>query len=91
MLIIQPPFCSTLHSEQFDGAFHLQSLRELCRVAREVRVFPILELGSIRSRHVDEVISILVSEGYEVRIERVAYEFQKGGNEILKLSHRTSA
>lgn len=80
-----------LYSEHFDRAFHLQSLRELCRVAREVRVFPILELGSMRSRHVDEVVSTFETEGYEVRIERVAYEFQKGGNEMLRLSRRTTA
>lgn len=64
-----------LYSEHFDKAFHLLSLRELCRVAREVRVFPILELGSIRSRHIDEVVSTLASEGYEVCVERVDYEF----------------
>jgi len=80
-----------LYSEHFDKTFHLLSLRELCRVAHEVRVFPILELGSIRSRHVDEAASILMSEGFEVRIERVDYEFQKGGNDMLKLSHPTTA
>lgn len=78
-----------LYSEHFDESFHLQSLRELCRVAREVRVFPIMELGSVRSRHIDEVVSKLTAEGYEVRIERVAYEFQKGGNEMLRLNHLT--
>jgi len=72
-----------LYSEHFDASFHLQSLRELCRVAHEVRVFPIVELGSVRSRHVDEVVSRLEMEGFEVCIKRVAYEFQKGGNEML--------
>ena len=74
-----------LYSEHFDREFHLQSLRELCRVAREVRVFPLVELGSIRSRHVDAVASELSAEGYQVSIERVDYEFQKGGNEMLRL------
>ena len=74
-----------LYSEHFDSAFHQQSLRELCRVAREVRVFPILELGSIRSRHIDAVVSDLSAEGYQVNIERVPYEFQRGGNEMLRL------
>jgi len=76
-----------LYSEHLDQAFHLQSLRELCRVACEVRVFPILELGSMRSRHVNGVVSTLSAEGYEVQIERVTYEFQKGGNEMLRISH----
>ncbi len=75
-----------LYSEHFDRAFHLQSLRELCRVAREVRVFPIVELGSIRSRHIDTVVSELSAEGYQVSVERVDYEFQRGGNEMLRLT-----
>ena len=79
-----------LYSEQFDAAFHLQSLRELCRVAREVRVFPVVELGSIRSRHLDAVVSGLSAEGYQVGVERVGYEFQRGGNEMLRLKPGTS-
>jgi hypothetical protein len=77
-----------LYSEHFDKTFHLLSLRELCRVAHEVRVFPILELGSVRSRHIDEVIATLSTEGYEVQIERVAYEFQRGGSEMLRISQQ---
>ena len=80
-----------LYSEHFDRAFHLQSLRELCRVAGEVRVFPIVELGSIRSRHVDIVASELSAEGYQVAIERVAYEFQRGGHEMLRLKRCPNA
>jgi len=76
-----------LYSEHLSRAFHLQSLRELCRVAREVRVFPIVELGSIRSRHIDAVVAELSAEGcYQVGIERVAYEFQRGGNEMLRVT-----
>lgn len=80
-----------LYSDHLDLAFHLLSLRELCRVAHEVRVFPIMELGSVRSRHVDAAVSILASEGYEVHVERVTYEFQKGGNEMLRLKQPTAA
>ncbi|TWJ33366.1 class I SAM-dependent methyltransferase [Geobacter argillaceus] len=79
-----------LYSEQFDLAFHLQSLHELCRVAREVRVFPVVELGSIRSRHLDAVVSVLSAEGYQVGGERVGYEFQRGGNEMLRLKPGTA-
>lgn len=75
-----------LYSSHFDASFHLQSLRELCRVAREVRVFPLLELGAVKSRHLDEVTATLASEGYVATIERVPYEFQKGGHEMLRLS-----
>lgn len=74
-----------LYSEHIDKALHMRSLRELCRVAGEVRIFPVLELGSIRSRHIDVVAAELFEEGYRVSIERVTYEFQKGGNEMLRL------
>ena len=74
-----------LYSAHFDAAFHLQSLRELRRVAEEVRVFPLLELGAVKSRHLDIVLSQLTSDGYQTDIVKVPYEFQKGGNEMLVL------
>jgi hypothetical protein len=74
-----------LYSEQFSKEFHLDSIRELCRVAREVRIFPLLELGSKRSRHLDAVVTELGAEGYRTNIKRVPYEFQRGGNQMLKV------
>lgn len=75
-----------LYSAHFDLEFHLAALRELCRVAREVRVFPLLELGSTPSRHRDPVVAQLSAEGYDVQIRRVPYEFQKQGNKMLVVS-----
>ncbi len=72
-----------LYSEQHSVEFHVQSIQELCRVASEVRVFPLLELGAKRSRHLDCVIKQLNENGYEWAIEQVDYEFQKGGNTML--------
>jgi len=72
-----------LYSEQFTAEFHVQALKELCRIAKEVRVFPLLELGSERSRHLDGVIETLREDGYGCTIKIVPYEFQKGGNEML--------
>ncbi len=74
-----------LYSAHFDEAFHLQSLRALCRVAQEVRVFPLLELGAVKSRHLDDVLSQLVVDGYQTDIVKVSYEFQKSGNEMMVL------
>ena len=45
-----------LYSEQLDRTFHEDSIHELCRVAKEVRIFPLLALGAIRSPHVDYAI-----------------------------------
>ena len=80
--------CSHLlfqQGELHDVQFHLRALRELCRVAHEVRVFPLLEASGAGSRHLPEVLSTLEAEGYSVKIEPVDYEFQKGGNQMLRL------
>jgi SAM-dependent methyltransferase len=74
-----------LYSEHHDAQFHIQALRELCRVAQEVRVFPLLELSGAPSRHLPEVVSALQAGGCNVSIEPVSYEFQKGGNQMLRL------
>jgi len=72
-----------LYSEQFDLVFHIQSIKELCRVAEEVRIFPIMELGTRKSRHLDAVMSWLARENLSAKIVTVDYEFQKGGNQML--------
>ena len=74
-----------IYSHHFSFDFHIQSIAELCRVASEVRIFPLLELGSIRSRHADQVIEHLQENGYECAVEEVDYEFQQGGNEMLRV------
>jgi hypothetical protein len=66
--------------------FHLDAIRELCRVAIEVRVFPLIgQFGTEYSPHVSEVLSRLGAEGYECEIKKVPYEFQKGGNEMMRI------
>ncbi|ASC70175.1 hypothetical protein XM38_011050 [Halomicronema hongdechloris C2206] len=75
-----------LYSPQFDLDFHLASLRELRRVAREVRIFPLLELGSCPSRYLAPVLATLKAEGYQLQRHPVAYEFQRGGNEMLRMT-----
>jgi hypothetical protein len=75
-----------LYSQQHDAAFHLESMRELCRVAREVRVFPLLALGAQPSPHLAEVTAALDGDGVTVRVERVPYEFQRGGNQMMRVT-----
>ena len=75
-----------LYSAHYSAEFHVASIRELCRVAREVRIFPLLELGATRSRHREPVMAELSAAGYDVQIRRVPYEFQKQGNEMLVVS-----
>ena len=74
-----------LYTEQLGEPFHLDALVELCRVAPEVRVFPLLALGGQPSRLVSAMTRRLREAGHEVAIERVPYEFQRGGNEMMRI------
>lgn len=74
-----------LYSQHFDLTFHIDSISELCRVSNEVRIFPILQLGSKRSPYVDPVRQYFCARGYDVGVEKVSYEFQRGGNEMLRI------
>ena len=75
-----------LYSQQHHAAFHLQSMRELSRVAKEVRVFPLLALGGTPSPHLAPVTAALGEDGCTATIERVPYEFQRGGNQMLRVT-----
>jgi len=72
-----------LYSARFGLDFHLASVLELCRVAREVRIFPLLDLEGESSRHLLPVIDRLQGRGLATGIRKVDYEFQKGGDEML--------
>jgi hypothetical protein len=74
-----------LYSIQLGEDFHLTALRELRRVARDVRVFPLLALDGQRSPFVERCVDELTAGGSQVTIEQVPYEFQQGGNEMLRV------
>jgi hypothetical protein len=74
-----------LYSDHLDLDFHLDAITELCRVANEVRIFPLLQLGAMPSPHVGPVTEHFRAGGYEVALVRVPYEFQRGGNEMLRI------
>lgn len=72
-----------LYSDHVDAETHLASMRELCRVASEVRVFPVASLDGKASKHLDSVISALSVDGVAVSLQPVSYRFQKGATEML--------
>jgi len=72
-----------LYTEQLSLSLHVAGVIEMTRVAREVRVFPLLMLGNAPSTHVGPVREELERLGYQHEVRRVPYEFQKGGNEML--------
>lgn len=76
-----------LYSEQLDYQFHLESIQEMLRVGREVRIFPLLTLMRQRSPHLDPVLQALADRGHTLAIKKVPYELQKGGNEMLVITN----
>jgi hypothetical protein len=80
-----------LYSARFDEAFHRASIREMCRVAAEVRVFPLLALDGSRSPFVDACVADARAAGVEAETVRVPYEFQRGGNEMLRVRRSAAA
>jgi hypothetical protein len=74
-----------LYSEHFDFEFHEKSIREMLRVAKEVRIFPLLDLENNKSRHIASMIDLYENRGFEVEVRRVEYELQRGGNEMLRI------
>lgn len=77
-----------LYSNQLSVQFHLQAILEMLRVAREVRIFPLLTLDGTRSPYLDVVLNHFTSKGYQVEMRRVTYEFQRGGNETLVIKYK---
>lgn len=74
-----------------DAEAAVAALTELVRVtarAGEVRVFPLVSASGGKSAQVDVVRDALRARGLETRIERVWYEAQRGGNELLRVRRR---
>jgi hypothetical protein len=82
--------CSHLlftYSNLFNANDHVSAIREMCRVAREARIFPVLDMfDGGRSRHLDSVMERLREQGFTAELVCVPYEFQRGGNEMLRVA-----
>lgn len=75
-----------LYSEQLLLDFHLASIHELLRIAPEVRIFPLIKLDGARSPYLEVILQDLATQGHTAQVQPVNYEFQKGGNQMLKIS-----
>jgi hypothetical protein len=74
-----------LYSMHLSAEFHLHALQEMLRVAQEVRVFPVITLEGKPSPHLASVKKSLYENGFDVETCCVDYEFQRGGNEMLRI------
>ena len=74
-----------LYTAQLTVDFHKAAVLEMCRVAGEVRIFPLLALGAVPSRYVELVTEALRQRSFHVSIETVPYEFQRGGHQMMRI------
>lgn len=62
--------------------FHIQSIMEMLRVCKEVRIFPVVDLDAQKTDLIEKVIAYF-RQRYSVEIRKTEYEFQKGDNKML--------
>jgi len=75
-------------SDILDEAWHRAALLELCRVATEVRVFPLVVQGSGAAvPFLPALMHHLEGQGLHCAVVTVAYEFQRGADQMLVVRH----
>lgn len=73
-----------LYSEHVTQEQHILSITELCRVANEVRIYPLLSIDNNKeSPHLAPVIDVIEEAGIHATLVPVNYEFQKGATKML--------
>lgn len=74
-----------LYDHIFDFDFHIDTMQEMLRVGSEVRIFPLLDLSGRYSSLVDPVAAGITDRNFRVSVETVPYEFQRGGNQMIRV------
>jgi len=74
------------YSDKFDYSFHLDSVLALCRMALEVRIYPIQGSYSHSYRHYDDLLQELEKKGITAKTVSVPHHFQLGVDKMLLLA-----
>ena len=74
-----------LYTDNLSLEFHAQAVEAMRRVAGEVRIFPLLTYNADVSPYVQPVAERLRAIGRRVFIEPAPYEFQRGGNQMMRI------
>ena len=62
--------------------FHIKSIREMLRVCKEVRIFPVVDLDANQADMISNVIEEFKKK-YDVELKETNYQFQKNANKML--------
>lgn len=63
--------------------YHLSAIREMARVAKEVRIFPLLDGDGEITPLLGPILLALQEENYGVKIKEVPFTLHKNGNAML--------
>lgn len=63
-----------------------ETYETVIRQMYEIRIFPLLDLSGLPSPYVEPVAEAMKRSEYRVSIEPVPYEFQRGGNKIMRIT-----
>lgn len=66
--------------------FHIRSIKEMLRLCKEIRIFPLVNLNSTKSEVLDGILEYF-SAKYKIEIIKAGYEFQRNGNLMLKIGN----
>lgn len=77
-----------LYSDHLSLDFHVFSINELLRIAAEVRIFPLIKLDGEPSPYLELIMEELSTQGCDVQVKSVAYEFQKGADKMLSIFNK---
>ena len=75
-----------LYSDHLSLAFHLESILEMLRLARDVRIFPVLDYNAKQSIHLKPLMESLEKKQINAQLEKVDYLFQRGGDHMLRVT-----
>lgn len=71
--------------EELTLEHHLMVIKELARVAKEVRIFPLIDRYGNTSDFLGPVLLALQQENYGVEVREVKYHLHKTGNAMLRV------
>lgn len=76
-----------VYDDRLDLSFHMEAISEMLRIAKEVRIFPLVDFKNSR-QHENENLSPLVAavlERFEATIRKVPFEFQPGAGQMMQI------
>ncbi|MDP3704375.1 MAG: hypothetical protein Q8R24_00515 [Legionellaceae bacterium] len=65
--------------------YHIEVIQELARVAKDVRIFPLVDVNGVPSPILGPVLLKLHQANYGVEVRDVAYHLQPKGNAMLRV------